>query len=148
MCSGGDPCGKVSPGRISLPAFALDPRLQVMGCVSVPARAEWALSLLFYLFSAPEELDLLWRAVKIPESGGGTGGLIRSDLSQRALGSSRVFLLSDTPDCRIKAFQKPLMIICAIKCNCNCWVEARRAGKLLLLVCLGASPADTNPPCL
>lgn len=48
-------------------------------------RAQRALSLLFYLFlqdfSAPEELDLLWRAVKMPElCAWWDTGLIRSDL--------------------------------------------------------------------
>lgn len=39
-----------------------------------------------------------------------------------------------------------LMIICAV--NFNCWVEARRAGKLILLVFLGPTLPDTNPPSL
>lgn len=70
----------------------------------------------FYLFlqdfSAPEELDLLWRAVKMPESCGGTLRLVKNDPSQIVLGSSRVYLLLfDAPDCRIKGFQKSLMII-------------------------------------
>lgn len=48
----------------------------------------------------------------MPESCHGTPGLIRNDLSQIALGSSRVlsaaFFFFDSPDCRIKAFQKSL----------------------------------------
>lgn len=69
--------------EISLPDFLFNPSLQMMvGCTECPCLMLNGFYLFLQDFSAPEELDLLWRAVKMPESCSGIPRLIRNDLSQ------------------------------------------------------------------
>lgn len=56
--------------EISLSGFLFDPSLQVVGCAECPCLMLSGFYLFPQDFSAPEELGLLWRAVKMPESCG------------------------------------------------------------------------------
>lgn len=59
--------------EISLPAFPFNPSLQVMDCTECTCLMLNEFYLFLHDFSAAEELDLLWRVVKMPESCGAAG---------------------------------------------------------------------------